>query len=235
MTMLKELIDKFYLDEQKHTAQIHFYITDAGRCPRSVFFKFKNAPRKPMDARILRVFERGDKMHDNIFNILYRLRIGVTTEVKIPETEIVSGRADAICCIDGENYVVDIKSMNSMIFRKLEEPKMENVFQIQLYMHYFKIKKGVLMYIDKDLQEIKEFFLDYDEELVGQLLGAFEHLKVKIEKDLVPAVLPDFPSNWQCRYCVFKGICKMAGKEELTWQEFKDKIEESPQNGTLEI
>jgi len=33
---------------------------------------------------------------------LYRLRIGVTTEVIIPKNELVSGRADAILCIDKE-------------------------------------------------------------------------------------------------------------------------------------
>ena len=154
--MLKELIDDFYIEQQKYKEQTHFYITDAGKCPRAVFFKFKNAPRQPLEPRILRVFERGEQMHQNIFNILYRLRIGVTTEVKIPEQEIVSGRADAIFCIDGKNYVLDIKSMNSMQFRKLTEPKIENVYQIQLYLHYFHIPHGILMYIDKDQQNIKE-------------------------------------------------------------------------------
>ena len=41
--MLKELIDQFYLDNQKNKEQTRFYITDAGKCPRAVFFKFKNA------------------------------------------------------------------------------------------------------------------------------------------------------------------------------------------------
>jgi CRISPR/Cas system-associated exonuclease Cas4 (RecB family) len=134
--MLKERIDKFYLDQQKDKDQTHFYITDVGKCPRAVFFKFKKVPREKMDARILRIFEKGEHIHRNIFNILYRLRIGVTTEVSIPSQEIISGRADAILCIDNENYVLDIKSMNSMIFRGLKEPKEENIFQLQLYLHY---------------------------------------------------------------------------------------------------
>lgn len=156
--MLKELIDKFYIENQRNKEQTHFYITDAGKCPRQVFFRFKNVPRAAMDARIMRIFEHGEHIHRNIFNILYRLKIGVTTEIPIPSQEIISGRADAILCIDNENYVLDIKSMNSMIFRKLEQPKEENVYQLQLYLHYFNIKKGILLYIDKDQQEIKEFF-----------------------------------------------------------------------------
>jgi hypothetical protein len=36
--MLKELIDQFYLDKQRDKEQTHFYITDAGKCTRAVFF-----------------------------------------------------------------------------------------------------------------------------------------------------------------------------------------------------
>lgn len=222
--MLKELIDKFYLEQQKNKSQLHFYITDAGKCPRAVFFKFKNAPAAKADPRILRIFEHGEYLHRNIFNILYRLRIGVVTEVKIPEQEIVSGRADAILCLDSENYVLDIKSMNSMVFKKLTAPKEENIYQLQLYLHFFKIKKGILLYIDKDQQQIKEFVINYDPALVSQLLLGFEQLKSKVEKDIVPVALFEYPTNWQCSYCQFRTICDMAGKQELSWTDFKSRI-----------
>ena len=211
--MLKELIDQFYLENQKNKEQTRFYITDAGKCPRAVFFKFKNAPREPMDARIMRIFEHGENIHRSIFNILYRLRLGVVTEIPIPSQEIISGRADAILCIGNENYVLDIKSMNSMIFRNLLAPKEENVFQIQLYLHFFNIKKGILLYIDKDRQEMKEFFVDYDEALCKDLLDKFYALKDKVEKNEVPEKLADFPRNWQCNYCAFKDTCKATKGE----------------------
>jgi len=223
--MLKELIDQFYLDNQKNREQIHFYITDAGKCPRAVFFKFKNAPKEPIEARLLRIFEHGESIHRNIFNILYRLRIGCTTEIPIPSQEIVSGRADAILCINNENYVLDIKSINSMLFRKLDQPKEENVYQVQLYMHFFGIKKGILLYVDKDQQNLKEFFLEYDEQLCKGLMDKFYALKGQIEVDTLPAKLEDYPRNWQCTYCQFKDICKLAKEDELKWGDLKKKIE----------
>jgi len=230
--MLKELIDQFYLDQQKNKEQIHFYITDAGKCPRAIFFKFKNAPRKKMDARILRIFERGEYFHRNIFNILYRLRIGITTEVPIPAQEIVSGRADAILCINNENYVLDIKSMNSMIFKNLTQPKEENVYQLQLYLHFFKIKKGILLYINKDTEDIKEFIIDYDSNLAQSLLKDFQELKKKIDKDIVPKRFSGWPNNWQCQYCQFKEICSMADGGEMNWNDFKKRIESQSSQGT---
>ncbi len=206
--MLKELIDEFYLENQKNREQTRFYITDAGKCPRAVFLKFKNAPKEPIDARLMRIFEHGELIHRNIFNILYRLKIGCTTEIRIPEQEIVSGRADAILCMNNENYVLDIKSINSMLFRKLENPKEENIYQIQLYMHFFGIKKAILLYVDKDQQNLKEFFVDYDENLCKDLMDKFYDLKGKIEKDIMPERLSDYPKNWQCVYCQYKDVCK---------------------------
>ncbi len=224
--MLKELIDKFYLDQQKNREQYHFYITDAGKCPRAVFFKFKNVPREKIDARILRIFERGETLHRDIFNVLYRLRIGVTTEVSIPAQEIISGRADAILSIDKENYVLDIKSINSMVFNKMAEPKIENVYQIQLYLHYFNVKKGILLYIDKDRQDIKEFIVNYDKKLVKSLLDDFKMLKKKIDSNIIPIKLTDYSSNWQCKYCQFRDICSLADNGEMSWDDFKDRVKE---------
>jgi len=223
--MLKELIDQFYLENQKNREQTRFYITDAGKCERSVFFKLKNAPREPIDARIMRIFEHGENIHRSIFNILYRLRLGVVTEIPIPSQEIISGRADAILCVGNENYVLDIKSINSMIFRNLAVPKEENIYQIQLYLHYFNIKKGILLYIDKDRQEMKEFFVDYDEALCKSLLDKFYVLKGQVEKNILPARLADYPRNWQCSYCAFKDVCKIVDGDTLKWEDFKKKIE----------
>lgn len=223
--MLKELIDKFYLENQKNREQTRFYITDAGKCPRAVFFKFKNAPKEPIDARIMRIFEHGESIHRNIFNILYRLKIGCTTEIPIPAQEIVSGRADAILCMNNENYVLDIKSINSMLFRKLAEPKEENVYQVQLYMHFFGIKKAILLYVDKDMQELKEFFIDYDETLCKSLMDKFYALKAQVESNILPARLAEYPRNWQCTYCAFKDVCKMANGDTISWEDFKKKIE----------
>lgn len=222
--MLKELIDQFYLEQQRDKEQSYFYISDAGKCPRQIFFKFKNLPRAQMEPRILRIFERGEHMHRNIFNVLYRLKIGVATEVSIPSQEMISGRADAILSVNNENYVLDIKSMNSMIFRKLASPKEENVYQLQLYMHYFNVPKGILLYIDKDRQDIKEFIIDYNPGMASALLKNFEDLKIKIKSDIVPHVLSDHPRNWQCTYCQFKDICRLCDKGETNWSDCKGKI-----------
>lgn len=224
---LKDLIDKFYLDRQKDKEQHHFYVTDAGKCGRALFFKFKNVPRKEIEANILRLFDHGDHIHQLIMKPLLSIREihVVAAEVKIPPQELISGRADAIIS-DGEDlYVLDIKSMNSMIFNKLTEAKEENIDQIQLYLHYFKIPKGILLYVNKDTQQLKDFIVEYDKKRSLKLLGELADIKKKIDKNVIPDRLPDYPNNWQCRYCQFKEICITANKGEIKWDDFKKKIE----------
>ncbi len=223
--MLKELIDQFYLDREKDREQNHFYITDAGKCARAIFFKFKNMPREKMEARMLRLFDHGDYIQMQILNTLFGLGIVRASEVQIPPQGLVSGRADAIITLNNELYVVDFKSMNSMLFRKLQEPKEENVNQIQLYMHYFQIPKGILLYMSKDTSELKDFPIQYNTDLVQSLLKGLETLDKKIKTNIVPEQMLDFPHNWQCIYCQFRDICSSCGKSELKWDEFKNKIE----------
>ncbi|MDO8265081.1 MAG: PD-(D/E)XK nuclease family protein [Candidatus Parcubacteria bacterium] len=225
--MLKEVLDQFYLDRQRDKEQNHFYITDAGKCGRSVFFKFKKAPREEMEARILRMFEHGDSIHQLIMRPLIATREVhvVASEVDIRSNELVSGRADAIISNGEELFVLDIKSMNSMIFRKLTAPKEENVYQIQMYLHFFKIPKGILLYVNKDSLELKEFVIDYNKKTAENLLESLKDLKVKIKENIIPERILDYPDNWQCRYCQFREICSLAGGGDIDWEIFEKKIE----------
>ncbi len=225
--MLKEIIDKFYLDRQKDKEQHHFYITDAGKCSRQIFFRFKNVPRKEMEARILRIFDHGNQIHELIMKALLSTRDihVVASEINIPLQELISGRADAIISDGKDLYVFDIKSINSVGFRNLAQPKEEDVNQIQLYLHFFKIKNGLLLYVNKDNQELKEFSVNYNQAQAQSLLKNLTNLKEQIDSDIVPSRIPDYPQNWQCRYCQFGEVCKMADSGEMKWENFKKKIE----------
>ncbi len=226
--MLKEIIDKFYLDKEKYKKeQTSFYISEAGKCPRQIFLKFKNAPRKELEASFLRLFDHGESMHKLIMKPLLSTRDihVVASEVDIPPQEIVRGRSDAVLSDGKELYVLDIKSMNSMVFRNLNEPKEENVNQLQLYLHYFKIPKGILLYVDKDRLGLKEFIVAYNPAKAEALISGLAILKKQIQDNIVPARIPAYPSHWQCQYCQYLEVCRIGKGEEMNWQDLKEKIE----------
>jgi len=225
--MLRELINKYYSELKKDREQRHFYITDTGKCPRAVFFKFKKAPAEEMDPRVLMMFDHGDHIHQLIMKPLFGIRgiQVVAAEVNIPPQELISGRADAILSDSKDLYVLDIKSINGLIFKSLAEPKEEHINQIQLYLHFFKQKKGILLYVNKDTQELKEFLINYKPEIAQSLLNELKDLKTKIDKNIVPDRIPSWPDNWQCQYCQFREICSMTGEGNVSWESFKNKIE----------
>jgi len=244
--MLKELIDKFYLEREKEKRKkdkdrIRFFISEAGKCPRMIFFRFKKAPAEEIEPERLRVFEEGEIIQQRILRHLFSLGVVRATEIQIPPQELVAGRADAIVSFTdrtfsdlgieikekvepGIPYVLEIKSISGkMNLKKLPLP--DHVNQLQLYLHYFKVKKGILLYLNKDTQEITEFVFDYDKNLVEKILNWFSKLKEKIEADLVPIRLVDWPDNWQCQKCEFFEICKIAGEKEIPWSKLKSEIE----------
>ncbi len=227
LKMLKELINKYYSELKKDREQHHFYITDAGKCPRAVFFKFKKAPSEEIEPRILMMFDHGDHIHQLIMKPLFGIKDirVVAAEIAIPPQELITGRADAIISDGKDLYVLDIKSINGQIFNTLQEPKEEHLNQIQLYLHFFKQKKGILLYVNKDTQDLKEFFVDYNPQIAKKLLEELINLKNKIDQNIIPERIAGWPDNWQCQYCQFKEICAMAGEGSIDWEIFKKKIE----------
>lgn len=223
--MLKEIIDKYYQNKRDDRERTKFFISDAGKCPRQIFFKFKKAPRKEMEPRILRIFDQGDYVHLRLMRDLFSLGIVVASEIDIPPQQDIGGRADAIVRINNELYLVDFKSINSAILQKMDKPKEDHVLQVQLYLYFFNLKKGILLYEGKDNSMMKEFLIEYDAQKAKKVLEDFARLKVNVEKNLVPKQLPDFPQNWQCQYCQFREICKVAGEDNIRWEEFKKIIE----------
>ena len=229
--MLKEIIDQFYLDRERDKGErerIRFYISESGKCPRVVFFRFKRAPKKELEAERLRVFEFGNHIQQIVLRPLVSQGLVRTTEIPIPVKEIVSGRADIIISdAEGMPYVVEVKSISGrMNLEKMEKPMPDHYEQLQLYLHYFRISKGIILYVNKDTQELREFACAYDNELVKKLLKRFEELKIKIESNIVPNRLEDYPDNWQCKNCEYREICQMVGSGKINWEDFKNKIED---------
>ncbi|MBC7074153.1 PD-(D/E)XK nuclease family protein [Candidatus Parcubacteria bacterium] len=227
--MLSEIINQYYRDkekEKKEKERVQFYISEVGKCPRAIFFKFKKAPAQELEPEKLRIFDHGDFVHQVTLRPLVSLGLIKAIEIPIPPHEIISGRADAILSINGEPYVLDVKSISGRLnFKKLEKPYPEHFWQVQLYLHFFRIKKGILLYVNKDTQELKDFLFPYDPEVAQQLIEWFLKLKSKIEKNVTPPRLVDYPKNWQCESCQYRHICDLIGEKEINWAQAKMKLE----------
>jgi len=204
--MIIEKIDELYSREYGERDRTAFYISEAGKCPRAIWFAYKKFPKKPKDARTQRIFEHGDHTHMRFMAALFALGLVTAVEVKIPDQEIIHGRADAIISLDGEPYVVELKSVGSYKFKKGEADS-DHIRQLQLYLHYFKIKKGILLYENKDNQELMEFVFEYNPALVAEILAGFEKLRKQVDGNEMPDV-PQHLEDWRCKFCDYAESCK---------------------------
>ncbi|MCD6092738.1 MAG: PD-(D/E)XK nuclease family protein [Candidatus Aenigmarchaeota archaeon] len=211
--MLVEKIDEFYREREPDKKRDYFYVSEVGDCPRKIFFKIKNAPKEPMEPRVNRIFHNGDHVHIRLMSVLYSLGLVTASEIEIPPDKLFHGRADAIVHINKENYVLEIKSMNPFIFEKraMSKPDINHIMQLQLYMHYFNISKGIILVESKGNQELKEFIIQKDEKMIDDILSKFTELKEKIDNNELPPV-PD-KTGWdfdKCLYCVYRKTCRKA-------------------------
>ena len=84
----------------------------------------------------------------------------------------ISGRVDFILK-HGEygEAALELKSINSRGFGALSKgPKPEHVVQLQLYLNLLPMEKGIILYENKNDQQLKSFVLDKDIKAYGFLL-----------------------------------------------------------------
>ncbi len=205
--MLKKLIKFYYENSQEFERQPHLYVTDIARCPRAVYFSFKTDERIPFDDVMSRVFDRGSETHKNLLSVLYELGVLEDSEVRIPENNLVSGRVDGILKIDNERYLLEIKTIKDFGFQKLIEqgPIKAHIDQIQLYLYFLKLKKGFLLYENKDNQILKEYSVSLSLPYAEKLIFKLKRLKFLIDNDILPEKTKE---TWQCKNCPFREICK---------------------------
>ena len=211
--MLKERIDEFYNIKEEEKERTHFYVSETDNCPRAVFYSFKSMPKAKLDPIVQRKMEHGTFTHIRLMSALFGLGVVRATEIKIPEDQLFKGRADAIVTMGGEIYVLEIKSMNNGFFKNLNQPNKAQNRQIQLYMHYFNIDKGIVLVENKDTQELKEFIVLKNEEEIAKVFSEFEELKSKIKNNEVPNKPFDL-EEWKCRYCPYEFCEFFLGKNK---------------------
>jgi len=210
--MLKEIFD---LEYRPHKGSGKFSISGLGGCWRTKYLELKGLYKKVYDARTIRTFAIGDSFHQlamkTFFEKAQQAEISiVATEINIPESEEsknISGRTDCIISHrkTGELNIVDFKSCGTWTFRKIKEGTVPQNYidQINLYLHFFKIKKGYLLFINKDKGDLEEVEVNYDEkrakELIKEIDDFFENY---VNKNIEPPKCTG--RDFGCECCGYK-------------------------------
>lgn len=76
------------------------------------------------------------------------------------ENDFFTGHIDGY--IKKTKTVFELKTVSTFIFAKLEEPKIEHVQQVHVYMSIMGVKSAHIVYVDRDMGNHKAFTIQYN-------------------------------------------------------------------------
>jgi len=189
--MIIERIDDYLKTRPRDKRYTHCFHPSTLYKPAEYLLKayFDGDSEGDYSSQRLRVFDNGHDVHKRIQNYLREL--GILREVECPvenrEYEI-KGHADGVLEIDGKKGVLEIKSINSRGFYGLLEPDERHLIQANVYMFCLGIPRGVILYENKDNQDLREFLVTQDPKVIQPVLEKIKLVQSWISTGRVGAV-----------------------------------------------
>jgi hypothetical protein len=204
-----------------------------GSCLRKTYYTYIYPTE--LDEGKLKIFETGKIIHEWIVNLLsntpHAELAANEKELAIVDTIgnlMISGRLDDLIVVKKngmvlednidlvkmkdatEKIIVEVKSARSLDY--INSPKAPHMMQLMIYlknMSYYGIKKGVLLYVDKNNLKTKSFETGFREDIFNE---ALERARI-LNKHLILKTLPlaegkiNKEQEFECRYCEHKKQC----------------------------
>ena len=157
-------------------------VGDAEFCYReqvlSLFYKQIQGHNIPVGLK--RIFEEGNAIHEKWQRLLIRGGLGTKDDMdrsRFSDEYDLSFTPDAAPIKIGKHeYVVEIKSVNTYSFKKMQSHP-SGKKQLMLYMHLTGIHKGFVLAEDKNTQDFKVFCYDYDKEVILPYIERLEAIQ----------------------------------------------------------
>jgi hypothetical protein len=187
--MLITAIDQYLQDRAPDERAIRcFHPSSLHKSARELYWHYLEGDNNQrFDSRTLRIFDNGHAVHDRLQK--YLKDIGVLVEAEVPfenqEYEIC-GSADGIIKLENKKGILEIKSINSNGFYSTYEPRPDHLIQLNVYMFCLGIPRGCLLYECKDDQELKEFFVKQDPEILNPVLEKIRYVQECIRQGKEP-------------------------------------------------
>ena len=185
-----------------------YYPSQMGNdCLRFLYYYFNNYESDvPMPVRINRIFDNGTDYHNRMRKYFKESGILLKKVRRFKDKKHnIHGEIDEYIKLGNTDILVELKSINTKQFTVfLKEPQKKHLYQIQIYLHYKKMKWGMVWYENKDNQEWKIFLVKYDKKYVEEVWKKIDILKKC--GNIIPNKGFTY-SDWNCGYCNYKFTC----------------------------
>jgi len=212
MIDFNKLIDQHLIKKFRPKQIGRYYPSGIGDCIRKTWFSYKIP--KPPEPTLMRIFAAGNMLHDFMTEVMASKK---NAEVELLKSEMpifikkpgytISGRIDNLVLlkVDDKKVLVEVKSCKNLP----EEPKAENIMQLQFYMYATKTWDGSLVYVQKDNLQTKTFHIRCKKETAHRILKRFEDLHKHLTEETIP--YPEAKHSHKrkhlCNFCPWKEEC----------------------------
>ena len=191
--MIKEILDA---PIEHHQSSGKFSISSIGSCWRKKYLEMKGLHKEEYDEKTKRAFALGDAFHRHVVGELmskcHKEWNVVACEVNIPAHPYITGRCDLVLgnSVTGERIILDTKSCSDWTFNKAREgtAPQNYINQVQLYLHFFNLERGLILFFSKHKGEYCEVEIKRDVELISRLMAEIKHFW---EAHVLPSIEPE--------------------------------------------
>lgn len=220
MSILSDFIRASYQHEE-HAREDGLHPSSISRdpyCLRRHWFERNEPIQHTIDTQL--IFDIGHVVHD-LYQEKYLKDVIHSCETRIcfyhNGTKIV-GAIDGLLSFNGEDHIVELKSMDPGGWEMLRYAKQSHINQVHFYMFALKITKAIIGYINKSNGQLKEFIIEYDERLMQSLLRLVESIaEVDLTNDLPLPHKSCTPKSTMRQWCPYKDVCfgRLNEKEDF--------------------
>lgn len=214
-----ERIDEHH-EKTPQSPRGHLGASQIGKdCIRRVWYDFRLASQGAFSGRMLRLFRHGYTYEPIFIEDLRKIGYTVITKNRKTGKDISFKDLDGhfVGTVDGmarekdsiEWFLLEFKTHSEKSFNKLKKSgvlksKPEHFAQMQVYMHFMTVKKGLYLAVNKNTDELYEKWINYDEEAALKLI---ERAEMVIQSSMPPPKLSLTPDGFVCKFCPHKDVC----------------------------
>lgn len=236
-TLAEFCFQRQFMEDRESDNKGKIYPSGLGKCVRQLAYGYHGIEKegKEIDSRGRLTFWTGDLAEITILQ-LAKLAGCVITGTGLDQLRITfkhldkefSGYADGLLFADGEQYLVECKSMSSYGFDKFQKGEIDPNYrtQVNVYMEALGIHRCVFVAINKDNAVLHEEIIKLDPDIIAKA-----RLTIRKVIESTPEKLPDAPSDfdcdakgfypWQCLYCAWWKKCRTNAELVLVKNSYK--------------
>lgn len=197
--------------EKRPREQGVYYVSEIPYCLRKNYYHYKI--ERPVPERVLGIFEAGIKAHYFLREVFRDSDVEFKEfkgemPIRLLDSDDFSwrlhGRLDYFFILEenSEKIVIEAKSIKSLHY--LSKPQKHHVDQLMLYLAMTGVKKGYVVYVDRNnYRNIKQFEVAYDKQRCKGLIYRVKVLHNHVKNSTLP--FAERWKSWECEWRTKEG------------------------------